>query len=125
MVNKNHIILRKIVGYIAKIKIYCQDANFDSFVSDERLQELCAFNLSQMGEFVNRMDDDFIALYPAIPWRNIRGLRNRITHDYEGIDFKVIWDVIENDLSDLQVKLEGILKSEDDGTIQDIRMLKR
>jgi uncharacterized protein with HEPN domain len=110
MANKNYFIIGKILEHIAKIKVYCQDANFASFVSDERLQELCAFNLTQMGELVNRMDNEFIASYPAIPWRNIRGLRNRITHDYEGIDFRIIWDVIENDLGDLQAKLEDIFR---------------
>ena len=115
MADKNHINIRKILGRIDKIKIYCQGVDFVGFVSDERLQELCAFNLSQMGELVSHMNDDFIALYPAIPWRSVRDLRNRITHDYEGIDFGIIWDIIENDLDDLRAKLEDIVKGNGGG----------
>lgn len=45
--------------------------------------EACVFNLSQIGELVNKLDKEFIESYPEIPWFKMRGLRNRIVHDCE------------------------------------------
>jgi len=46
-------------------------------------------------------------MHPGIPWHSMYNLRNRIVHDYEGIDFYMIWDIIQQDLPVLQEKLKG------------------
>lgn len=70
--------------------------------------EACVFNLSQMGELANRIDDDFAAAHPEVPWRHIYGLRNRIVHDYEGVNLQLIWEIISDDLSPLKDTLSNI-----------------
>jgi len=92
MVNRNIIIVRELIKYIVKIKDYCNNVEHDSFVLNTQLQEACVFNLLQMGESVNRLDDKFTLAYPEVPWIKIRGLRNRIARDYEGISIDIIWD---------------------------------
>lgn len=52
--------------------------------------EACVFNLSQIGELVNKLDKDYISKYPEISWFKIRGLRNGIVHDYEGVNLNII-----------------------------------
>ena len=50
------------------------------------LAEACVFNLSQIGELVRYLDRDFIEQHSDVPWAQMRGLRNRIIHDYEGVN---------------------------------------
>jgi len=105
MANRNITIVRDLVKYIVKIKEYCNGVDKDSFVANTQLHEACVFNLLQMGESITRLDDKFIHAYPEIPWIKIRGLRNRIAHDYEGISIDIIWDIIQNDLEPLRAQL--------------------
>ena len=69
---------------------YCEGISYDEFCNDSKLVEACVFNLSQMGELANRVDDVFADANPSIPWRLIYGLRNRIVHDYEGVNLRLI-----------------------------------
>jgi uncharacterized protein with HEPN domain len=54
------------------------------------------------------LDDDYTTVHDDIPWHKMRGLRNRIVHDYEGIDLSLIWDIISGDLPNLTKRLSGI-----------------
>ena len=69
------------------------------------LIEACVFNLSQLGELANKIDEEYEKAHSDIPWRQIYGLRNRIIHDYEGINLKLIWEIIKDDLPDLVTQL--------------------
>ena len=105
MANRNMTIVRDLIKYIVRIKEYCNNIDYDSFAANTQLHEACVFNLFQMGESANRLDDKFTHDYPEIPWFKIRGLRNRIAHDYEGISIEIIWDIIQNDLELLKTQL--------------------
>ena len=72
------------------------------------LAEACVFNLSQIGELVRHLDRDFIEQHSDIPWAQMRGLRNRIIHDYEGVNLMLVWEIIKYDIPTLIVKLKEI-----------------
>ncbi len=74
------------------------------------LTEACVFNLSQIGELANRLDDDFTLAHAEIPWRSLYGLRNRIVHDYDGVNMNLIWTIITEDLEPLRRELQKILE---------------
>lgn len=59
-----------------------------------------------MGELARRVDDAFANAHPEIPWRTLNGLRNRIVHDYEGVNLRLIWEIISDDLPQLLEKLK-------------------
>lgn len=105
---RNDIIVRKLIGYTDKVLSYCEGISYVDFCDDSKLVEACVFNLSQMGELANRVDAAFADANPSIPWRRIYGLRNRIVHDYEGVNLRLIWEVIHDDLPDLRTELAGI-----------------
>ena len=67
------------------------------------------FNLSQLGELVTKLDADFVEKHPEVLWRQMRGLRNRIVHDYEGVNLILVWEIITNDLPDLLKQLREIV----------------
>jgi len=110
MDDKNVRMIKKIIDYSEKILTYCNALSKDTFLGDDMLVEACVFNIIQIGEATRQLSDDFMAKYANIPWDKIYGLRNRIVHDYEGIDLPLIWDIICNDLLDLIRQLNTILE---------------
>ena len=105
---KHKIALEKIVLCIDKISTYCDGVTYDGFRIDQQLIEACVFNLSQIGEYAKKIDDEFKARHTDVPWKKLYGLRNRIIHDYEGINFSLIWTIIKNDLPKLKEQLAAI-----------------
>ncbi|NLC77289.1 MAG: DUF86 domain-containing protein [Clostridia bacterium] len=106
---KNEMILRKMIGYIDTILLYTKDVNYEGFIENKMMVEACVFNLSQIGELVNKLEQNYVLANPGIPWFKIRGLRNRIVHDYEGVNLKLIWQIISKDLRILRKQLQGLI----------------
>ena len=106
---RNEIIVQKLSAYCEKVIGYCAGKDYEQFSADSQLVEACVFNLSQMGELANRVDADFAAAHTGIPWRLLYGLRNRIVHDYEGVNLQLIWEIIEGDLPNLREELSMLL----------------
>ena len=95
------VILSKIKAYAEQAMQFKGDLDFAGFSNDAKTIAACVLNLSQIGELVKRLDDEFIAANNHVPWRNIRGMRNRIVHDYEGIQLNFVWDVLVTYLPEL------------------------
>lgn len=108
---KNKIIIEKILKYISKVIDYTKNSEYDDFIGNSILVEACVFNLSQIGELANRIDKDFEENHKSIPWRVMYGLRNRIVHDYEGVNFVLIWDIVKDDLPELYEQLDKLYKT--------------
>lgn len=65
----------------------CIDSfNFEGFKLDKKTPSVCAFSVSQIGELAKEVREDMQEVYAEIPWKSIRGMRNKIVHDYENID---------------------------------------
>lgn len=103
---RNNIIVGKLIQYINKILSYCEGLDYATFCDDTQLVEACVFNLSQMGELAHKVDSTFADTHSSIPWKMIYGLRNRIVHDYEGVNLQLIWEIIQDDLPNLRSELE-------------------
>ena len=55
-------------------------------------------SLKKQEKYLKNINSDIIEKYPKIEWKVIKSLRNKIVHDYEGIDLQIIWDIIQNDI---------------------------
>ena len=106
---RNNIIIQKILRLSNTILSYCEGENKDSFMNNSMLVEACVFNLSQMGELVKHLEDDFKQKYSFVKWHQIYGLRNRIVHDYEGVNLDLVWQIIEEGIPELKDNMERIL----------------
>ena len=93
-----------------KIKRYTLDFDFNSFLSDDKTMDAVVRNFEIIGEAANRIDDDFRLKHSEIEWKRIRGFRNRIVHDYFGIDYEIVWEIIETYLDALIDWLEFAIK---------------
>lgn len=83
----------------------------EEFLVDKRTQQAVIMSLVIIGEVATKIMDrnpEFAAGNPAIPWRNIRGMRNRIAHGYFDINLDVVWDTVDAALPDLLRNLTSI-----------------
>jgi len=97
----------------SKIKRYTTDMTFDSFIREEKTVDAVVRNFEIIGEAANRIDPDFRTKNPEIEWNRIRGFRNRIVHDYFGIDSEIVWEIIESNLDELIEWLEVLVNNAD------------
>ena len=101
--------IKKMISIIEKIQTYIKNYDYEKFVLDDITVEACAFNFGQLGELSHRLTDDFQNENSKIPWKAIYGLRNKIIHDYDGVNLKVIWETISEDLPSLSEQLRQII----------------
>lgn len=106
---RTDIILRKMLAYTTKVVDYCSQYTYDLFIADSVMVEACVFNLSQLGELCRLVDNGYTLSHPQIPWREMYGLRNRIVHDYDGVNLQLVWQIIKEDLPDLQKELQLLI----------------
>jgi len=102
---RNEIIIQKMYHYAGKLTAYCEGYTYDTFIMDMKLVEACVFNLSQLGELCRIVDGSFAQEHSEIPWREMYGLRNRIVHDYEGVNLRLVWEIISSDIPRVIVAL--------------------
>lgn len=88
-----------------KIADYTNGMNFKAFCADPRTVDAVVRNLEIIGEASNGVPEDQKLLRPDIDWRAIKGLRNRIVHEYFGLSLSVIWAVVQQDLPALAQQL--------------------
>ena len=82
--------------------------SFEEFSKDSKTIDAVIRNFEIIGEAANRLPDEFKEEYPSIDWHKIRGFRNRIVHDYMGIDFGIVWDIRNGYLPSLIESLNKI-----------------
>lgn len=104
----NKTTVAKMISLIEKILSYIKGMDYETFTKNEMVVEACAFNFSQLGEISHKLEDDFQNDNPTIPWKAIYGMRNKIIHDYDGINLKVVWETITEDLPALGEQLKKI-----------------
>jgi uncharacterized protein with HEPN domain len=93
---------------IQKIERYISGMDQQMFRQDEKTVDAVVRNLEVLGEATRQMPDGFTSLHSDLPWRQIAGLRNRIVHDYIGLDLDIISQVIRHDLPELLLQLENL-----------------
>lgn len=102
------LLLEHMIESAFRIKNYTKDLDLDSFIKDEKTVDAVVRYFEIIGEAANRIDPKFRQNNSDVEWERIRGLRNRIVHDYFGIDFKIVWSIIEDDLDKLITQLNSL-----------------
>ena len=79
-------------------------------MTDETLKRAFVRSIEIIGEAVKRLPDEFRSEQSAIDWRAIAGTRDKLIHDYFGIDYDIVWDIVTNEIPELRRYVRGILK---------------
>ncbi len=111
MDNRDLQVLKKISDHISAVISYCETcSSLDDFQVDSMRVEACVFNLMQIGELTKTgLSNELKSEITAIPWKQLYGMRNRIVHGYSGVDMRIVWDTIHDDLPLLKEEINKYL----------------
>jgi len=84
--------------------------DYESFLADPILQRAFVRSLEVIGEASKKLLQHIRALQSDVEWRKMTGMRDRLIHDYFGVDYTIVWDVVANKLPDLRKKLQALLE---------------
>lgn len=96
------LLIDDILESIDKINSYTQNLNFLDFKDDSKTVDAVVRNLEIIGEAANHIPVELQNKSTGIKWRRIVGLRNRVVHEYFGVDLEIVWKIISDDLEDLE-----------------------
>ncbi len=91
-----------------KILKYTAGLSFDEFIADSKTVDAVVRNFEIVGEAAGRLPEEFKNAHSDIDWFRIRGFRNRIVHDYFGIDHSIVWQIKDNFIPELIETLSKI-----------------
>ena len=104
-------ILKKIIGYCDEI-IEAQQRfgdNFESLQSDTLYRNAVSMSILQIGELTNHLTNEFKKEHSAMPWQDIKGMRNIAAHHYGKFDTQKLWETISGDIPELREYCEQLL----------------
>lgn len=102
------LLIEDITDSANKILEYTHNHSFETFTKDSKTIDAVIRNFEIIGEAANRLPEDFKDAHSNIDWHRIRGFRNRIVHDYFGIDYSIVWEIKELFLPDLITSLKSL-----------------
>jgi uncharacterized protein with HEPN domain len=86
--------------------------DYDAFINDETLCRATIRSLEIVGEASKRIASDFKMKYKLVPWKDMAGMRDRLIHDYLGVDYETVWTTLKKDIPITKEWVEVILKKE-------------
>ncbi len=102
--------LKHILDEIDYILSQTTKTDYQSFLKNETLQRAFVRSLEIIGEAAKKLPDSVRADYPDIEWRKITGMRDRLIHDYFGVDYTIVWDVAINKLPELRLRIKVMME---------------
>jgi len=103
-------LIEDILICLSKIEEYIYGVTYDNFINDYKTQDAIVRNLEIIGEASKRLSSELKKKYQDIPWKMIAGTRDKLVHDYFGVNIDIVWEIATNDAPALKQKLEKIKK---------------
>lgn len=112
MIKGDSVYLRHILDAVNKIEEYTQGISCRDFLENSLIQDGVIRQIEIIGEVVKNLTIDLKNKYPSISWKDIAGMRDKLIHDYLGVDIDAVWDTTQRDIPVLKKEVENILKEE-------------
>jgi len=101
--------LNDIIESITDIQEFVRGMTFEDFSEDRKTIKAVVRSMEIIGEAANKIPLNILGNYPETPWPEIVGMRNRLIHEYFGIDLEIVWQTIEEDLVPLEKTIQKMI----------------
>jgi len=104
--------LKHILDECKFLKEKSEGLDFDRFNSDTVLKRAFVRSLEIIGEATKNILSSFRDKYPSIPWKEMAGMRDRLIHEYFGVNYKIVWKTVKEEIPELEKSIKDIFKKE-------------
>lgn len=112
---KDSELVADILEAITRISGYTANMNYEAFLTDTKTQDAVIRNLEIIGEAAKKVSPQLRDQSSELPWRSMAGLRDRLIHDYFGVNVDIVWQIVSSDLAALVEPLKAMICDEDRG----------
>jgi uncharacterized protein with HEPN domain len=105
----DRVYLQHIRDALQDIAAYC-GSDHSAFLDDRMRQDATLRKLEVIGQAVKNLSEHTKSLQPEIPWKQIAGMRDKVIHDYFGVNLEIVWGVVQKELPKLSVAVGALLK---------------
>lgn len=105
--------IEHILDAISRILKYTKRVDFQEFEKSDIIQDAVIRNFEIVGEATKNVSNKMVLSSPAIPWKEMAGLRDKLIHDYMGIELRIIWKTIQEDIPELESLLKNLLSNKE------------
>jgi len=111
MYERNLVIyVKDMIENMEKSEIFVKDLNYEDFVSDEKTHYAVIRCIEIIGEAAKHIPQEIRKKYPEIPWKDMAGMRDKVTHFYFGINLEKVWLVVKKDIRELKPLIKEVLE---------------
>jgi uncharacterized protein with HEPN domain len=104
--------LQDILDSINDIQEFLQGISFDAFLKDKKTINAVVRSIEVIGEAAKNIPESLRQRYPNIPWKRMAGMRDKLIHEYFGVDLEIVWEAANADLPPLKAMMEEVLEDE-------------
>lgn len=103
--------VRDIKESMERITSYTSNMEYEDFAQDNKTQDAVIRNIEIMGEAVKSLSEKLRKDNACIPWKEIAGTRDKLIHDYFGVNIDIVWNIIEEEIPELLPRIKNILQN--------------
>lgn len=105
--------IQDIIDSIDAVADFTGAMGYDEFITDRKTVYATVRAIQIIGEAAKKVPDDLRSMYPMVPWRSMAGMRDKVTHEYFGVQMRILWNTVKEDLPPLKSVLLDILREID------------
>ncbi len=110
MKKDNGIYLRHIYDAISRIEEYITGIKHGDFIKNHLIQDGVIRQIEIIGEATKKISIEIRDEHPGIPWKDMAGMRDKLIHDYMGVDIDAVWDTVKEDIPVIKRKMKGLIE---------------